>query len=407
MKSISIDLDYIRYFDMVEDEIIDDLYTLQSVGVSTLVIPYEIFLNKELDGFKNKILKCLSRVKFNIIFRAQSIRNYYTNYTNDKELDESITVHRQFIYQLAEDLTNKNVANKFSVIFTGSKVVGNDIGIFYEKMVYFFNELCEGVSKLDVDILLETTEIDYRMGRLIGNLWKDIRYIIERVGKDNFGISWNMKASRVNSREYDDALIPDKDILDRIKFAILTNQNTFTNGVKQFNVEMQYEEVKALINNMSDCIFNLEFIYSYIHENNISYLNVADSVEYLTYILTYFTNEKAKHELDINIDPEKMNRKSIRRTFEENTIAIVNDSTYKFDKIEISENDIKLNSEALFDYSKDVPYKIIIKSNDYLLELDTNLLMIRNNQKTFDYIFMINNTDRITRRKLCELIYLS
>ena len=50
---------------------------------------------------------------------------------------------------------------------------------------------------------------------------------------------------------------------------------------------------------------------------------------------------------------------------------------------------------------------IIIKSNDYLLELDTNLLMIRNNQKTFDYIFMINNTDRITRRKLCELIYLS
>lgn len=411
MRSLSMDLDYLKYFNLNDEDIVDELNRLKGKNVTSLIIPYEILLNKDLIEFKNKIFRCLSIVKFDLIFRAQSIRNYSATYTDDKTIEESVNCHKQFIFNLQEELSSLNIANKFKVIFQGGVCRGTDINIFYEKAFYFFNELAIATEKIDVDILIELTQIDYKMGRLIGNLWKDMKYLTDRIRLDNFGICWNMKSSRVNREEYGDDLIPQKELLDRVKVCIITNQNAYDSR-KPFNVEMQFEEIKALVLNDYNDVYHLEYIYSYLEENNIPYDNVYDSVDYLNYIITYYENEKIKDTLELNEDFEKMKRKTIRRTFNEDVMCFIENINYKFNEIEISEQDLKISCSYKFDLNDMTNYTLVLKVKDYMLELAIGLITIRErlneeNNIIYDYIFKIKSEDRITKKKLLELIYLS
>lgn len=407
MKNISMDLDYIKYFSMDEEDIIIELRKLKELQVSSLVLPYEIFVNKDLKGFKDKMVKCLAKTEFELILRSQPVRNFYSSYLNDKHLEQSIIVQQQFIYNLREELVELGINSNLKIIFTGGVCKNDNISLYLDKAITFFKRLAQGVSKINVEILIELTQIDFRMGRLIGNKWQDMKVLCDNIKEENFGICWNMKSSRINAIEYGDLLIPDMSVLDRIKIATVSNTLAYENNAKSFNVEMQFEELKSLIMSQYKGAYHLEYIYSYIHESGVPYQNVYDSIEYLNYILTYYDNQNNKGKLEINLDYERMKRRYIRREFTRDVMVMLESNNYRFSRIEMSENDMRLTCDCNFNMKPDDKDKVILKINGYLFELDITLMFVRTRDTLYDYIFKIDSIDRDTRKKLCELIYLS
>ncbi|MCQ2749641.1 MAG: hypothetical protein MJ246_06765 [Clostridia bacterium] len=170
MKHISMDLDYIKYFQMADDEIIEDLMKLKELNVETLILPYELFLNRDFEDYKSRLLKCISSVGFKVSFRAQNIRNYSAAFISEKQFNESLVVHKQFIYTLMEELRTYGLGEEgVKIIYNGTPVQNEEIEFYSDKCAYFFAMLSASVEQLKVDILLELTQIDYRMGRLVGN----------------------------------------------------------------------------------------------------------------------------------------------------------------------------------------------------------------------------------------------
>ncbi|MCQ2979492.1 MAG: hypothetical protein MJ245_06830, partial [Clostridia bacterium] len=107
-----------------------------------------------------------------------------------------------------------------------------------------------------------------------------------------------------------------------------------------------------------------------------------------------------------------MKRKTIRRTFNEDVMCFIENNNYKFNEIEISEQDLKISCSYKFDLNDMTNYTLVLKVKDYMLELAIGLITIRErlneeNNIIYDYIFKIKSEDRITRKKLLELIYLS
>lgn len=406
MKHISMDLDYIKYFQLSDDEIVDDLMKLKNLNVETIVLPYELFLNRDLEDYKGRLLKAISEVGFKLSFRAQNIRNYSAAFVSEKLFNESLVVHKQFIYTLVEELKAYNLGTEgIKIIFTGTPVQNEEVEFYSDKCAYFFAMLSAAVEKINVDILLELTQIDYRMGRLVGNAWSDFERICELVDNSNFGICWNLKASRINASEYGDALIPSIQLLDRVKIAIISNTNVYEATKKAYNVEMQNEEIKALIMAGFDGDFHLEYIYSYIHENGINYQNVWDSVEYLGYILSFYESLNDRNLLEITVDVEKLKRKSIRRDFTRDVQVILESNGARFNKIELSENDLKITTNLKFDLKEKHQDRLICKIHGQLIELNIQLIVIRMRGDVYDYVFKILNEDRTTRKKLCEILY--
>ena len=200
-------------------------------------------------------------------------------------------------------------------------------------------------------------------------------------------------------------MIPTIQVLDRVKMAIISNTNAYEVSKKAYNVEMQNEEIKALIMAGFEGDFHLEYIYSYIHENNIPYENVYDSIEYLGYILNFYEKLNNNNLLEVSLDLEKLKRKGIRRDFTRDVQVILESNGARFNRIELSENDLKLTTNIKFEFNEKHEDKLICKIHDSLIELNIRLVVIRMREDVYDYVFQITNEDRTTRKKLCEILY--
>ncbi|MCQ2749640.1 MAG: hypothetical protein MJ246_06760 [Clostridia bacterium] len=110
--------------------------------------------------------------------------------------------------------------------------------------------------------------------------------------------------------------------------------------------------------------------------------------------------------LEVTLDIEKLKRKSIRRDFTRDVQVILESNGARFNRIELSENDLKLTTNLKLDFEERHEDKLICKIHGQLIELNIQLIVIRMRGDVYDYVFKILNEDRITRKKLCEILYI-
>ncbi len=405
MNKIAMDLDFIKIFKMDEEQMVEELKKLKELGIMALILPYEIFINKELMSFKEILLKALSAVQFELYLKVGSVKKYDTTFKSDKILLESIVIHKQFVFNTFDLLSKYGLENGMKVIYEGGACSDGNTALHLDKNIMFFREMANTLGKIKVDILIETLQTDIAKGRRVGDRWQDLEIMMRNIENENFGICWNMKNTRVNYLEYNDRMLPQKQINERIKMSTFSNVNAYIKERRPFNVELQIEELKYLISIEYAGVLHLEYIYSMIEEMNVSYQNVYDSVEYLKYVIHYFIYEKEKNGLVINYGMDQLKRKYVRRRFKEDALAIIQGYRHKFRNIEISENDIKLIMGEKVDFKIGEEYKIMLRVKDRAIELLCVLIIIRNDVENYEYVFKIEDMDRDTCKKIVEMVY--
>ncbi len=137
-NSIAMDLDYIKLFTMESEGMLDEFKRLKRLGVSALVIPYEVFVNKELLYFKEALIDGLNKIKFKIYLSASNIRNFDTTYVDDNEFKDSIIMHKQFVCNTYKYLEEHGLSDGMKVIFKGGICTEDNIMLYLDKTITFF-----------------------------------------------------------------------------------------------------------------------------------------------------------------------------------------------------------------------------------------------------------------------------
>lgn len=407
MNKLSIDLDAARFYNMMIEQMEEEFKLIRDIGISAINIDYKIFLDNELEMFKNNLLSCISYNKMQIILRASEIEGYYTDYDDEEHLQKSLVKHKQFLYNINKDLEDKEIKTNVKVIFTGSRCLEGDTQKTLERDTRFFKELSSSVEHLKIEILTEVQGAKPTKGRVIGDIWSDFEYLCKNIPNKNWGICWSTGNSRMNFVEYNEELTPSKEVLDRVKIANIRNNISQNFDISLYNNEVQEQEIKSLIMNGYEGVFNLEYVYAYLEYKNVPYHEVYDSVYYLRCVLNYFIKQNNVNGLEVIDDISRMNRHSIRTIIKDNIKITIDKLNHEFDKLEIATHSLKVWSreDLVLEDIKENQIEICVRDEEKFV-ISAKFMMTREENEQKGYVFKILNKDTETIKKIYRLVYL-
>ena len=407
LNKASIDFDAVRFYGMTLEEMDEEFKKMKDYGIDAVNIEYKIFIDKEFEIFKENILACIKFNRMQIIFRSRPIDGYYTDYIDDEQYQKSLVKHKQFLYTLYNILEERDIKRGVKVIFAGGKCESGEIEKHIEKNISFFKELSSSVLDIDFEILTEVQAARPIRGRIVGDTWSDFLYMIDAIPNENWGICWSTASSRLNFVEYNETLIPDKKILDKVKLANVRNNINQNFDISIYKNEVQEQEIKALIINGYNNVFNLEYIYVHLENSNISHNDIYDGIYYLQCVLNYFRKKHEQEELYIINDIAKMNRQSIRTVLTKDIIVSIPIKSLELNEIEIATHSLKIWSEKNIVFKEDEEIQIEIKyKEDEPIILNTKYMMCREEGKFRGYVFKIIDKKPDIIKNVYKLVYL-
>lgn len=407
LNKISIDLDAVRFYNMTLEQMDEEFKDMKEYGIEAINMEYNMFLDEELEMFKNNILQCIKYNNMQVILRSRPLDGYYTEYIDDEQYQKSIVKHKQFLYNLYKILQENGIKQGVKVIYTGSKCEHNEAQKYIDKNIWFFKELSRSVLNMGIEILTDVQGAKPTRGRVVGDTWADFEYMVDEIPNVNWGICWSTANSRLNFVEYNDQLIPSEKILSKVKLANIRNNVSQNFDISIYKNEVQEQEIKALVISGYEDMFNLEYIYVQLEYNNIPYHEVFDGIYYLKCVLNYFEKKNVKGELLIIEDIERMNRQSIRTIIDKGIKIKIPEKNLEFSEVEIATHSLKVWDKGYlsFEDNKQFQIEIYYKDEDKLT-INVKFMMIRDEVELQGYVFKITDKVPDIVKKIYRLVYL-
>lgn len=405
-NEICIDLDAVRFYYMDLEQMDCEIKKMKAMGLSAINIMCDIFLDEQLKDFSNNLLKVIGNNKVKVVLYSTDRFGMELDCVYNEEVEEVAKKHISFLRDIHKKILDNDINSDVKVIYKSGRCMDGNTIEAIDRVSKFYKIVADEVKNIDIEILVELIAVKPMMGRMIGDCWDDIESMCCQIDAVNWGICWNTGNSRMNHVQYADSLIPPESVVEKVKLANVHNHINVNNKLAIYKSEIQDQEIKYLLSNGYEGMFNLEYVYAYLNDNNVDYEEVYDSIEFLGDVLKYFLYLKKENLLKVSTNIAKMNRQSIRRVFDENVTVIFEDGKLEFNSIELATHSLKVWNQTSLNLIEGKEYiaKVSIKAVGKV-DVKVKLLMKREEQEGIGYIFKIMDKNKDIKKKINKIVY--